>query len=167
MFITTISIDSTFKDISSNLSKIGVVKGGLAFLYEGKNITPEDKASTLKLKSGTILMGVSGRGDPLKWSRFNKSDCESGQWYHGDTWDAVVYQPNKNIQWCGFGVFIPNHNEAQFDLKYKHKINDGTVSEETVLTLNCADAVDNIVDVVFEDPVAVAADEKLHIITSH
>ena len=112
-------------------------------------------------------MGVSGRGDPFKWERFKKSDCESGQWYHGDTWDGVAYQPHKNIQWCGFGVFIPNHDETEFKLKYKHKINDGEESQETILDLQCSDAVENIIDILFDEPVPVAAEDKLHIVTSH
>lgn len=114
VFISTIQIESTFKDISASLSKIGVAKGGLQLIHLGKPIQPEDKPYSLNLKSGSVLMGVTGRGDPLKWNRFSPADCESGQWYHGDTWDGVVYQPHKNIQWCGFGAFIPNHSEATF-----------------------------------------------------
>ena len=92
---------------------------------------------------------------------------DTGSWYHGDTWDGVVFQPHKNIQWVGFGIFISNHDETTFKLKYKHKINDGGESEEKIIDVDCSLAKENVVDFIFEEPIAVAAEEKLHITTSH
>ena len=73
----------------------------------------------------SLSYSLGAKLDPIKWMRFKDWTTSDYYYMSCNYWDAVIFIPKRDIEFCGFGLWV-NYHRKDIKLKVKWALgNDG------------------------------------------
>lgn len=115
----------------------------------------------------TLVSGAGGGGPQITWKRFKRDVLNDYYYLEQSTWDSVIFIPQTNIVFHGFGAYS-SWNNCAVSYNIKWALDDEEPCEQTEITKEDAEKDEQkcftfTLKELGSKPVKVKAEQKLHV----